>query len=101
MEDPNQDQTTPPRTQTDPTLHPNQQDPRTLLVPESAPEHHKTYHDDLPQTNEEEPPVQGLYPAPTSTEPENGAPNAEGSGSERWGESDWTAADGKGLNYPS
>ncbi len=27
--------------QTDPTLHPNQQDPAALLAPESAPEHHK------------------------------------------------------------
>lgn len=72
------------RTQTDPTRHPNQQDPATLLAPESAPEHHKTYHDrDTPDPDAT--PVQGL----TGQDDRTGS---DGSGSERWGASDWTRA---------
>lgn len=88
-------------TQTNPELHPNQQDPATLLAPESAPDHHKTYYD-RKQDTDEEPPVTGLYPPTTEGENADAPPAAnDGSGSERWGASDWTAAKGEGLDYPS
>lgn len=58
------------RTQTDPTRWPNEQNPATLLAPESAPEHHKQYHTNLTNV--------------TATVAEQ-----QGSGTERYNEVDW------------
>lgn len=87
------------QTQTDPALHPNQQDPATLLAPESAPEHHKTYFDRDRPDPDAPPPVTGLYP--TQADGENaGDKLPDGSGSDRWGASDWTQAGYDASGFP-
>lgn len=95
------------RTQTDPTRHPNQQDPATLLAPESAPEHHKTYHDREQPDPDDELPVQGINVhqedgenAPESLPIAPAPADAQGSGSERWGASDWTQAGWDSTGFP-
>lgn len=90
------DTTTQPTTQTDPNKHPNQQDPATLLAPDSASEAHKVYHDREQPDPDADLPVQGIniHQEDGENAPESlPTGDAQGSGSERYaGAGDWTEA---------